>query len=61
MDAGKDSEKHASPECVAPVEEPPECSTGKRYKVASPAVKKVLAREDGIGGSFIISSALDSK
>jgi hypothetical protein len=61
VDAGKNPGKHVSPECVAPVEELPECSTGKRYKVAPPAVKKVLARLDGTDGTFTISSTLDSK
>ena len=61
VDAGKDSGKHASPECVAPVEELPECSTGKRYKVAPPAMKKVPARQDGTGGAFTISSTLSEK
>jgi hypothetical protein len=59
--AGKDSRKHVSPECAAPVEELPECSTGKRYKVAPPAVKKVPARLDGSDGTFTISFTLNSK
>ena len=61
VDAGKDSRKHVSPKYVAPVEELPECSTGKRYKVAPPAVKKVPARLDGSDGTFTISSTLNSK
>jgi hypothetical protein len=61
VDAGKDSGKHASSECAAPVEELLESSTGKRYKVASPAMKKVPARLDGTDGNFTISSTLDSK
>jgi hypothetical protein len=61
VDTGKDSGKHVSPECAAPVEELSECSTGKRYKVAPPAVKKVPARLDGSDGTFTISSTLNSK
>jgi hypothetical protein len=57
----KDSGKCASSECAAPVEELPESSTGKRSKVASPAMKKVPAREDGTGGTFTISSTLSDK
>ena len=61
VDAGKDSGKHISLECIVPIEELPESSTGKRYKVAPPAVKKVPARLDGSDGTFTISSTLNSK
>jgi hypothetical protein len=60
-DAGKDSGKRASSECAAPVEELPESSTSKRSKVASPTVKKFLARQDGTDGIFTISSTLNDK
>jgi hypothetical protein len=61
VDAGKDSRKNISPECVVPVEELLECSTGKRYKVAPPAVKKVTTWLDGSDCTFTISSTLNSK
>jgi hypothetical protein len=60
-DAGKDSGKRASSKCAAPVEDLPESSTSKKPKVASPAVKKVPARQDGADDTFTICSTLDDK
>ena len=39
----------------------PECFAGKKSKAASPATKKVHAREDGTEGTFTIGATLDSK
>jgi hypothetical protein len=61
LDTGKDSRKCISPEYIVPVEELPKSSTGKRYNVAPPAMKKVPARLDGSDGTFTISSTLNSK
>ena len=57
------SGKRTSSECSAPVEDVPESSTGKSKKsrAAPPETKKVSVKEDGTGGAFTISSALDSK
>jgi hypothetical protein len=51
----------AAPPERAPVEDLPECSTGKKSKATSPATKKVPTREDGADGTFTISATLDSK
>ena len=61
--AGKPSSTHSgkrtSSECCAPIEDVPESSTGKskKSKAAPPETKKVPAKEDGMGGTFTISSA----
>ena len=61
--SGANSGKRTSSECCAPVEDVPENSTGKRKKVkaAPSATKKVPAKDDGTGGTFVISSTLDDK
>ena len=57
------SGKRTSSECRAPVEDVPEGSTGrnKRSRATPPGTKKVSVKEDGTGGAFTISSALDDK
>jgi hypothetical protein len=57
------SGKRTSSECCAAVEDAPERSTGecKKNKAATPATKKVSAKEDGTGGSFTISATLGAK
>ena len=57
------SSKCTSSECCAPVEDVSESSTSKskKSKAAPPKTKKVSIKEDGTGGAFTISSALDSK
>ena len=55
------SGKRTSSKCCEPIEESPENSTGKISKASPPATKKVPAREEGTGGTFTISAALDSK
>ena len=59
--SGKDSGKRAPSECTAPVDDVPECSNGKRSKVAAPQVKRVLAGLAGVDGTFSISATLDDK
>jgi hypothetical protein len=60
-DSGKESGKRAPTECTAPVDDVPECSNGKRSKVAAPQVKKVPAGLAGVDGTFTISATLDDK
>jgi hypothetical protein len=60
-DVSKESGKHASPECAAPVDDLPESSNSKRSKAAAPAVKKVPAGLAGTDGTFTISATLDDK
>ena len=57
------SGKRTSLECCATVEDVPESSTGKSKKsrAAPPETKRVSVKEDGTGGAFTISSALDGK
>jgi hypothetical protein len=59
--SNKDSGKCTSSECCAPVEDLPECSTGKKSKATPLATKKMPAKEDGADGTFTICVALDSK
>ena len=59
--SGKESGKRAPSECMAPVDNVPECSNSKRSKVVAPQVKKVPARLAGIDGTFTISATLDDK
>jgi hypothetical protein len=60
-DSGKESGKRTPTECTAPVDDVPECSNGKRSKVAAPQVKKVPAGLAGVDGTFTISATLDDK
>ena len=60
-DASKESGKHASSECAAPVDDLPESSNSKRSKVAAPTVKKVPTGLVGADGTFTIRSTLDDK
>nr|XP_020191238.1 uncharacterized protein LOC109776985 [Aegilops tauschii subsp. strangulata] len=60
-DADKESGKHASPECAAPIDNFPKSSTSKRSKVASSVVKKVPVGLGGASGTVTISSTLDDK
>src|SRR4051812_22070402 len=65
--SGKCSDAHSgkrtSSECCATVEDAPSSSTNKCKKAmaASPATKKVSAKEDGTGGTFTNSATLDPK
>ena len=61
--SGENSGKRASPEGCATIEDKPESSAGKskKSKAAPPETKKVSVKEDGTGGTFTISSALDDK
>nr|XP_040251666.1 uncharacterized protein LOC120968758 [Aegilops tauschii subsp. strangulata] len=47
--SSKNSGKHASSECCAPVKDLPESSAGKRSKATPPATKKVPAKENDPG------------
>ena len=60
-DSGKQSEKRAPTECMAPVDDVLECSNSKRSKVAAPQVKKVPTGLAGVDGTFTISTTLDDK
>jgi hypothetical protein len=62
-DSSTHSSKRTSSECCAAIEDVPKSSTGKKKKTkaAPQATKKVPAKEDGIGGTFTISSTLDKK
>ena len=60
-DTGKESGKHTSSECAAPVDDLLESSNRKRTKVSAPQVKKVPAGLAGIDGTFTISATLDDK
>src|SRR4051812_33949550 len=55
--------KHTSLECSAPVEDVPKSSTGrnKKSRATPPGTKNFSVKEDGTGGAFTISSALDDK
>ena len=59
--SGKESGKRAPSECMAPIDDVPECSNNKRSKVAAPQVKKVPAGLAGVDGTFTISATLDNK
>ena len=60
---GANPGKRTSSECCAPIEDVPESSTGKnkKSKAAPLETKKVPVKEDGMGGTFTISSTLDYK
>ena len=60
-DAGKESGKHTSSKCVAPIDDLSERSNNKRSKVAAPHVKKIPAGLAGVDGTFTISATLDDK
>ena len=60
-DTSKESGKHASSECAAPVDDLPKSSNSKRSKVAAPRVKKVPTGLAGVDGTFTICTILDDK
>ena len=60
-DADKESGKHTSSECPAPIDDLLESSNSERSKVAAPQVKKVPAGLSGVDGTFTISATLDDK
>ena len=60
-DAGKESGKRTSSECVVHVDDLPESSNNKRSKVTTPHVKKVPAGLAGVDGTFTTSATLDDK
>ena len=59
--SSKESGKRAPTECMAPIDDVPECSNSKRSKVALHQVKKVPAGLAGVDGTFTISATLDDK
>ena len=59
--SGKESGKRAPSECMAPVDDVPECSYNKRSKVVAPQVKKVPTGLAGIDSTFTSSATLDDK
>ena len=60
-DSGKESRKHAPTECMARVDDVPECSNNKRSKVVAPQVRKVPTGLAGVDGTFTINATLDDK
>ena len=59
--SSKESGKRAPSECMASIDDVPECSNCKRSKFTAPQVKKVPAGLAGIDGTFTISATLDDK
>ena len=59
--SSRESQKHAPSECMAPIDDVPECSNSKRSKVTPPQVKKVPAGLVGVDGTFTISDTLSDK
>src|SRR6266511_2712089 len=49
--SGEESGKRAPSECMAPIDDVPECSNSKKSKVAAPQVKKVPTELAGVDDS----------
>nr|XP_020192919.1 uncharacterized protein LOC109778754 [Aegilops tauschii subsp. strangulata] len=60
-DAGKESGKHTSSECAAPIDDLPKSSNSKKSKVTAPQVKKVPAGLAGVDCTFTTRATLDDK